>query len=315
MSHSVKVSRRPGFTLIELLVVIAIIAILIALLLPAVQQAREAARRTQCKNKLKQIGLALHNYHDSHNAFPPGGVTNVPGICSGTAITQFGAPWTVMILPYIDQSPLYNSFNMSGQFGGLFVVESARSESVRQLIRNSIFECPSDPNGNAGNATCNYMAVGGGCISSAAAGCCVTNGAGRFQSNNGMFWNNSKTLIRDIEDGTSNTFMVGESRYLVTRGGQPTYFATWASSVYEQGGDKLGVQTVVVAQSGINSSVLDPAETGTWEVYPNTFGSHHTGGAHFTMADGSVQFMGENMDITIFRGLGRSSDGVPTGGF
>src|SRR5581483_8700238 len=101
-------SWKKGFTLIELLVVIAIIAILIALLLPAVQQAREAARRTQCKNNLKQLGLALHNYHDNFNTFPPGGV-------NGTAATSNyqGWGWSIMLLPQIDQAPLYNQINFS----------------------------------------------------------------------------------------------------------------------------------------------------------------------------------------------------------
>src|SRR5688500_4365529 len=106
------VPRRRGFTLIELLVVIAIIAVLIALLLPAVQQAREAARRTQCRNNLKQIGLALHNYHDVHNTFPMGycaGMTYV----DGASDTSPGWSWATYILPQLDQGPLYNQFNWS----------------------------------------------------------------------------------------------------------------------------------------------------------------------------------------------------------
>ncbi|MBC7818665.1 MAG: DUF1559 domain-containing protein, partial [Planctomycetaceae bacterium] len=137
-------SSRRGFTLIELLVVIAVIAILIALLLPAVQQAREAARRTQCKNNLKQFGLALHNYHDAFNMFPPGqiydGGTVTPAVAGenpaggtngggntcvaagalASNATYVRAPWTVQVLPYIDQAPLYNQFNMAFPFFGRF---------------------------------------------------------------------------------------------------------------------------------------------------------------------------------------------------
>src|SRR6187455_2473364 len=96
---------RRGFTLIEMLVVIAIIAILVALLLPAVQQAREAARRSQCKNNLKQIGLAMHNYHDTFNGFPNGGIASSVG--------GWGLSWYIRILPYIDQAPVFNGINFS----------------------------------------------------------------------------------------------------------------------------------------------------------------------------------------------------------
>ncbi|MFG0295400.1 MAG: DUF1559 domain-containing protein, partial [Maioricimonas sp. JB045] len=107
-------SRRRGFTLIELLVVIAIIAILVALLLPAVQQAREAARRSQCKNNLKQIGLALHNYHDTHGSFPPGYIARyVSATDPASAETGPGFAWGTMILPFLDQSPTYNQLNFS----------------------------------------------------------------------------------------------------------------------------------------------------------------------------------------------------------
>ena len=102
--------RRRGFTLIELLVVIAIIAVLIALLLPAVQQAREAARRTQCKNNLKQMGLALHNYHDTYNGFPNGNIASAAG--------GWGMSWYMRILPYVDQAPVFNKLTFSGTHPG-----------------------------------------------------------------------------------------------------------------------------------------------------------------------------------------------------
>ena len=128
MKHSIFKNR--GFTLIELLVVIAIIAILIALLLPAVQQAREAARRSQCKNNLKQLGLATHNYHDSHNVFP---------ISHGDTGNSFG--WRAMILPYVDQSPLYNKINFNGN-----IVDAGNLEIAQTPL--GLFHCPSDPSAN-----------------------------------------------------------------------------------------------------------------------------------------------------------------------
>jgi prepilin-type N-terminal cleavage/methylation domain-containing protein len=310
--------RQRGFTLIELLVVIAIIAVLIALLLPAVQQAREAARRAQCKNKMKQLGLALHNYHDTFGAFPPGVVTDKPGICqTGISATALGAPWTIMVLPYIDQAPRYASFNTtSGTFFGLYPIESARSESLKQVLRNSVFECPSDPNASEGNATTNYMGISGGCSSTTDTGCCATSTA-RYQSSNGILYNNSKTSIRDVTDGTTNTFLLGETKYLVLKGSNSGYYATWASGYYQVAAD-VNTQTVASCVNQINSSTWDPGSSAnppTHEVHPNTLGSRHIGGAHHTMADGSSHFISENIDITVYRQLGRKADGFPVGGF
>ena len=131
---------RKAFTLIELLVVIAIIGILIGLLLPAVQKVREAANRTSCQNNLKQIGLALHNYHDSNNKFPPGGVTN-----GGCCTTPSGANWAIYILPYIEQDNLYKQYDFT-------IPNEANADPkrpfsvVRQIVKT--YNCPSDPNIN-----------------------------------------------------------------------------------------------------------------------------------------------------------------------
>ena len=140
--------RNSGFTLIELLVVIAIIAILVALLLPAVQQAREAARRTSCKNQLKQLGLALQNYHDVHSVFPigegfAGTVAQFASSCDGS---QKRAPWTVLILPYLEQGALYDSFNFSLQFRGIY--SETPTTGVNFVASNQIvpvYHCPSFP--------------------------------------------------------------------------------------------------------------------------------------------------------------------------
>ena len=146
--------QRRGFTLIELLVVIAIIAVLISLLLPAVQQAREAARRSQCKNNLKQLGLALHNYHDTYSVFPPGalalsttGVAYKPGDTepSRTAVVG-GWGWTVFVLPFIDQGPLYNSLAPNGNN-----FPSAPTTLTKTIL--PVFLCPSDASGSIHTAT------------------------------------------------------------------------------------------------------------------------------------------------------------------
>ncbi len=224
-------SRRPqGFTLIELLVVIAIIAILIALLLPAVQQAREAARRSQCKNNLKQWGLALHNYHDVHRLFPMG---------------SDGAAWSFRahLLPYIDRAPDYNQINFNNNSpagngancGGTDGCWECRSET-NQLhaagvaASNSgkpIFGCPSDPNAQSKPYSSSlpyyvgsYLGIGGNDVPHYAntedrrRNLYPPNGetAGGLapRANNGTLYQLSSIRVRDITDGTSNTMLVGE---------------------------------------------------------------------------------------------------------
>lgn len=311
--------RRLGFTLIELLVVIAIIAILIALLLPAVQQAREAARRSTCKNKLKQIGLALHNYHDTHRVFPPGVVTNQTGTCpAGGGSGRGGAPWTVMILPFIDQAPRYQDFDTSaGTYFGLYPGGGGdtNSEADKQLERNSIYECPSDPNSNESNANLSYMGIMGGCVDGSSTDCCSSTSYPntRIGSSNGMFFNNSKIRLRDLTDGSTNVFMLGESRYMQLKGGSATYYSTWASGFYMSGGPMYS--TVVAIMNPLNSSASNPDQTGMHQIMNNRLGSHHEGGAHHAMADGSVHFVSENTDMTLYRAVARRGDALPTGGF
>ncbi|WP_437223238.1 DUF1559 domain-containing protein [Planctomicrobium sp. SH661] len=308
-------NRSGGFTLIELLVVIAIIAVLIALLLPAVQQAREAARRSTCKNKLKQLGLALHNYHDTHNTFPSGAVTNQPTMCQVTAPITNGAPWTVMVLPFIDQSPRYNSFNTTtGTFFGYTSVQPA-TNTTAQLLRNTVFECPSDPNANEENALSNYVGISGGGVYGTTPNVCQTH-ATRLQSSNGIFYNDSKIGMRDITDGTSNTYMLGETIYMALKAINTSYYGSWASGIYQGALNDQNIVTMAVCTNPINSGTADPGKgQAAYEFSSFTMGSRHVGGAHFCMADGSVHFQNQNMDIGVFRQLGQRSDGFPTGGF
>src|SRR5260221_10831944 len=147
--------RNSGFTLIELLVVIAIIAILIALLLPAVQQAREAARRTQCRNNLKQIGLALHNYHDTFTKFPPAMVRRTWGSGVPTQTHSNGAAWSLRIAPYLDQAPLYNIFNFNAEPAwadtSINAQLGAPYTNYAVVAGSTVppYLCPSDPGGDA----------------------------------------------------------------------------------------------------------------------------------------------------------------------
>lgn len=320
---------RQGFTLIELLVVIAIIAILIALLLPAVQQAREAARRSSCKNSLKQIGLALHNYLDTHQKFPPGGVTrrnNNPAsncIIGGTKSVDSFAPWSVLILPFLEQAPLYNQFNMESPYVGVTNDAISSSNLALQSDPNKNFECPSDPNNSRGQPNSNYYAVsGGGSVVSGTSGayqsgcsCCKSSsGPQRMLYYNGMFFNNSKTSMRDLVDGTTNTFMLGETRYhpLVRAAG--TSGLSWASSFRTSGLTSLqGAAAAAVLP--INGSDRNAGIDHTFDQYSVMFGSYHVGGCHFLLADGSVHFLSENIDIGVYRSLGIINDGLPIGGF
>jgi prepilin-type N-terminal cleavage/methylation domain-containing protein len=162
--------RRPrmAFTLIELLVVIAIIAVLIALLLPAVQQAREAARRMSCTNKMKQIGLALHNHHATYGQFPNGSLVadspsfNQPNWCTQGAATGAGAPWSVLILPFLEQSPLYEQFDLTSPFTTTSNVPGAAINHQLFSVNNPAFECPSNPMSRKTWHTNSYFGVQGG---------------------------------------------------------------------------------------------------------------------------------------------------------
>ena len=234
------VNRRPaaersGFTLIELLVVIAIIAVLIALLLPAVQQAREAARRSQCKNNLKQIGLALQTHHDTLLYFPP--ATSQDQSPFGPAASNWGASWMVYLLPYVDQVPLWKSLVIGGGTGYGNAANGPKYNGRK--IPN--YRCPSSPlpelttSGVPGSGPLmmpTYVAVSGvdqgmatlggftenriRTTSSGAAGCCS---GGTISGGGGLVFN-AKINMKDLKDGTSNTIQISEQGdFLVTANG------------------------------------------------------------------------------------------------
>jgi len=312
--------KRLGFTLIELLVVIAIIAILIGLLLPAVQKVREAAARMKCQNNLKQLALALHNYHDANATFP-GAANIVPasGPASPFAISGTNrAPWSVLVLPYIEQGPVFEQFNTkTGTFGGLFIQHDAATESaVQKATRMMAFECPSDPNSNPTNRNSNYFAImggGSGTVTPCApgAGPCYPVSATNYRltSDNGVLYVNSKTRITDVTDGTSNTFILGESRYMQLQSGNAQYYATWASGYYGNGVGGPYYPNGALTMNAPNIVNCNPATTSCHHMTPYT-GSYHTGGASFAMADGSITFITNNVTLSNFQSLGARNDGA-----
>jgi len=282
--------RRNGFTLIELLVVIAIIAILIALLLPAVQQAREAARRSTCKNNLKQIGIAMHNYHDVHRTLPPGYLDDDPA-ANVTNHNLLG--WGTFILPYIEQSALYNSISEVGGFDSNWTTISEMTTAsatvptpYSRVILNP-YICPSDPMGgintDVGNyGKSNYTGVAGNTYKSSTSA-----------KPTGSFYDNSNVRFRDYRDGLSNTIIIGE------RGTEGAKNGTiWIGNYSDGAYYTQNAITSASAYYGINGTA------GSWN-----FTSSHTGGVHFLLGDGSVRFLSENIDLNTYRDLGYIADG------
>ncbi|MBX3440267.1 MAG: DUF1559 domain-containing protein [Planctomycetaceae bacterium] len=326
-------SSRCGFTLIELLVAIGVIGILVALLLPAVQRSRESARRVDCQNRLKQIGLALHNYHSSFQLFPPGGVhltTKRPGtVPEGDELTDGRAPWTVLILPYVDEQPRYDRFNMESTFSTRYDLRSQTPEPnlTEQYRPMPKYQCPTDLNSFNGATHSNYAACqGGGTPEDAAEQ--TTGPVPRLFYDNGMFFHNSGLSVGDITDGTTQTILVGETKYV----GTPRSFEstgawwTWAAAVRSH--DFLAslfnisatVDPINFPQNGEyteedviqNQGVFQGANHGGQQ---RVYGSWHPGGAMFLLADGSVRFLNENMNVQVYRSLGTRADGLPQGGF
>lgn len=321
-------SPRRGFTLIELLVVIAIIAILVALLLPAVQQAREAARRSSCKNNLKQIGLALHNYHDVHNTFPPGWIGarnnahNTGLDTTDAAGFRGGFGWATMLLPALEAGNLYDRFNfnqpMADQAAGQNVNEPFLVEPL------ATFQCPSDPkpdtfeceDGSSNPVemgTANYMGVFG---VSELENCEIGGGVTETEQcrGEGVFYHNSNVKFRDITDGTSNAIVVGERttyyENLNTRA--DPFYGTWTGIVANS--EEAAERILAHAEHPPNWA-LRADGAGMSLGHPGDFGSSHKGGAQFVLGDGSVRFISENIDEVTFQRLGMIADGNVVGEF
>ncbi len=300
---------RPSrvFTLIELLVVIAIIAVLIALLLPAVQSAREASRRAQCLNNLRQIALALHHYHDAVGTFPPGYISLTQGNQpNGTEIGP-GWGWGTMILGQMDQSPLYNFLNLN-------LPTSAPASQTSRSIRLSTFLCPSNV---GGNGPLTIKDSSGTVLVADLAPAQYVGVAGQFEpeefpaQNNGVFYRNSRIGIKDITDGTSSTLMIGERSQNVAD-------ATWVGMI-PSGLACNNPNWPVRDCEASNVLILGhtgPSPDEPWIDVPNNkkagvddFHSLHPGWCNFAFCDGSIRFVKETINPQVFSDLATRAGG------
>ena len=293
-SSGCKSARHRAFTLIELLVVISIVGLLIALLLPAVQAAREAARRGQCVNNLKQIGVALHNYEGTHRAFPPGYVS---GFTPDGTDTGPGWGWGVMLLPQMEQKPLFDALNFNLPIEG-------PSNLTGRLPLVGVYLCPSDTVKSAWSAMVRDPA---GIPTQLICEVAPANYVGVFGTSDpgidgdGIFFRDSAVGIRDVTDGTSQTIAVGERSHNLGE-------ATWVGSVtnavlFPVDNDGVGYPRaepgpgMVLGHAGGRYGPGDP----NGEV--NQFYSRHPGGVNFLHADGHVAFLKTSMTNKTFRAL------------
>jgi prepilin-type N-terminal cleavage/methylation domain-containing protein/prepilin-type processing-associated H-X9-DG protein len=281
--RSARISRL-GFTLIELLVVIAIIAILIGLLLPAVQKVREAAARSQCMNNLKQMGLAMHSYHDANQSLPPGYSASGSWV-EGSNVTTPGWGWATYILPYLEQNNLYSQFNLSQPVENF----SSADTGIQTMLK--VYLCPSDAPPTAPFAVLNVAGtttVTTAAPSSYAATCGPDDSEVDAETGLGIFYRNSRTRITDISDGTSQTVMVGDRAWADSKGiwaGAPSGAAMWPGPRNPwQTTTALAPCLVLVHNNWIN--IKTDADGGL-----DDFSSYHTGGVNLVFADGSVHFV------------------------
>lgn len=334
-----KTVLKRAFTLVELLVVIAIIGILVALLLPAIQAAREAARRSQCQNNLKQIGVALYNYHDTHKVFPPGGLDYGWSASGGTEPADKlvkNINGLAMLLPYLEQQSLYSQLDFTQAFSHVGPdpgqTQSNIAASVRPIAGDagtsgnaavlgeiiSTFACPSDRMDHIRLPTTGAYAIRNG---TGVAGIKTNYDFSAWRGDHThfndwatiaittkrMFGENSNTSTRSVLDGTSNTVAVGETCRWVANGHCPAW------------GYRGWVMTGVDIAAGINDFVIPPTYTWVSNRDPilgrlrdwGLVGSAHPGGANICMGDASIRFVSENTDRAVLAAIATMSGSEP----
>jgi prepilin-type N-terminal cleavage/methylation domain-containing protein len=282
--------RRRAFTLVELLVVITIIGVLISLLLPAVQSAREAARRMQCSNNLKQLGLALHNYHSAIGCFPPGWICEYNSNGEVLATPEWG--WIVFLFPYLEQENLYRQLRVGDRTLGAAYADTSFYGQPLLRTKLGMLRCPSDttldylpstlrPWGDTTfePTTCNYAGVMG-----------FFDVAGDIP-NTGLFSGNRSYKMRDMADGTTNTIIAGERHKRCDS-------ASWAGAPIPTEANERGVYHVVgrVSVKLNNMLVVAPGQQPTYDCNEG-FGSGHPGGGHFLVGDGAVRFLTDSINF------------------
>ncbi len=313
-STAIRAPRSRGFTLIELLVVIAIIAVLVAILLPAVQQAREAARRSQCQNNLKQLALSMHNYIETFSVFPPCWVQQRTAT-SVTGDNHGHWAWSAMLLPYVELNGLYNKLNVGGQTPSQAITDVTNRDDMRK--RYGMFRCPSDTGpdyhdtaslgytislptgaGDTGLSITNYVVSNN--TKNVRQGR-ATNSKDGTSGATGPFWRDSNCALRDMTDGASNTILLGERAHkmngLLMNAGMlfcVRDFNVLGPSAQDVTGAVFNQGVMAIAGSVHNG--INPILTAVDTSVSQSYSSRHVGGALFAFGDGRVTFLSENIN-------------------
>jgi len=267
-------TAQRGFTLVELLVSIAIISTLISLLMPAVQQARSAARRSQCTSHLKQLAVALHNYHDAHRTLPPGAIVRGPAFPTTT-----GWGWAAMNLPYIEQSALHDRIN--------FEEHNALAPNLSLLTqRLAVHVCPQDTQPDHFDVDIPNEAT-------------VSVATGNYLGNEHVLGPLSHTRFSDITDGLSQTILLGERRFISSSGSLPSSSSSWAGLI--TGNSNFSYVATPYIAPGVGS-----------RINRGGFSSLHAGGANVALADGAVRFLSESLDDQVQEALATINGGEST---